>query len=125
MVRREPRAFGHAQSRWSLKRLLQSCDWLQLETLSGLSQLLKRLGIRFKRARSYVHSPDADYEAKVSYLNLCRMRAWYEPMRYVFLYLDEVTVSVQGVNRTEIEGVFYSSAGAACPRRCASIASVR
>ena len=95
MVRREPRAFGHAQSRWSLKRLLQSCDWLQLETLSGLSQLLKRLGIRFKRARSYVHSPDADYEAKVSYLNLCRMRAWYEPMRYVFLYLDEVTYTRQ------------------------------
>lgn len=95
VVRREPRFFGHGQSRWSLKRILQSCDWLQLETLSGLSQLLKRLGIRFKRARSYVHSPDPDYQAKVSHLNLCRMRAWYAPNRYVFLYLDEITYSRQ------------------------------
>ena len=74
---------------------MQSCDWLQLETLRGLSQLLKRLGIRFKRARSYLHSPDPDYQAKVSYLNLCRMRAWYDPNRYVFLYLDAITYSRQ------------------------------
>jgi hypothetical protein len=87
--------FGHARSRWSLATLLATCDWLQLNTRGGLSQLLKRLGIHYKRARSYVHSPDPDYDAKVSYLMLCRMRAWYEPQRYTFLYLDEVTYTRQ------------------------------
>jgi transposase len=91
LVRREPRQFGHPQSRWSLHSILSSCDWLRLETRGGLSRLLKRLGIGFKRARSYIHSPDRDYESKVSYLTLCRMRAWYEPQRYVLLYLDEFT----------------------------------
>lgn len=95
VVRREPRWLGHPQSRWSLETILATCDWLNLKTLSGLSHLLKRLGISFKRARSYVHSPDPDYEAKVNYLTLCRMRAGYEPQRYVFLYLDEVTYTRQ------------------------------
>jgi transposase len=95
MVRREPHQFGHSQSRWSLKTILQSGDWLRLKTEGGLSQLLKRLGIRFKRGRSYVHSPDPHYMDKVSYLTLCRMRAWYAPERYVFMYLDEVTFNRQ------------------------------
>jgi hypothetical protein len=56
VVRREPGLFGHRQSRWSLQTILETCDWLRLDTLGGLSQLLKRLGIRFKRARSYIHS---------------------------------------------------------------------
>ncbi len=95
LVRREPGLLGHRRSRWTLQSILESCEWLTLDTLGGLSQLLKRLGIRFKRARSYIHSPDPDYEAKVSYLLLCRMRAWYQPERYVFLYLDEFTYERQ------------------------------
>lgn len=91
VIRREPALFGHSQSRWSLKRIAQSCDWLRVTTEGGLSQLLKRLGIRYKRARDYIHSPDQQYEAKVSYLTLCQMRAWYDPDRYVFVYLDEFT----------------------------------
>jgi hypothetical protein len=94
-VRREPSLFGHSQSRWSLASILETCDWITLKTLGGLSYLLKRLGISYKRARSYVHSPDGQFEAKVSYLTLCRMRAWYEPERYVFLYLDELTYTRQ------------------------------
>lgn len=95
MVRRDPAQFGHTQSRWSLRRLAETLDWLALETEGGLSQVLKRLGIRYKRARDYVHSPDPAYEAKVSYLMRCHMRAWYDPERYVFLYLDEFTYTRQ------------------------------
>lgn len=95
MIRRDPGQFGYPHSRWSLSRLGQTLDWLALETEGGLSRLLKRLGIRYKRARAYIHSPDPDYAAKVSYLLLCRMRAWYDPTRYVFLYLDEVTYTRQ------------------------------
>jgi hypothetical protein len=95
VIRRDPAQFGHAQSRWSLRRLAKTLDWLDITTEGGLSQLLKRLGISHKRARSYIHSPDPDYEAKVSYLTLCHMRAWYDPERYVFLYLDEFTYTRQ------------------------------
>ena len=95
MVRREPQQFGYAASRWQLSSILQSCPWLRLTSLGGLSALLKRLGIVYKRARSYIHSPDALYEAKVSYLTLCRMRAYYEPQRYVFVYVDEVAYGRQ------------------------------
>jgi hypothetical protein len=60
-------------------------------TEAGLWQLLKRLGIRYKRGRDYIHSPDPHYAAKVSYLTLCQMKAYYEPEKYVFLYLDEIS----------------------------------
>lgn len=95
VVGREPRLLGHNRSRWTLRMLLESCDWLKLKTIGGLSQLLNRLGVVFKRARDYIHSPDPNYEAKVSYMMLCRMRAWYDPNRYVFVYLDEFTYTRQ------------------------------
>lgn len=91
----EPRQFGYPQSRWSLQRILESCPWLQLKTLGGLSQLLKRLGIRFKRARDYVHSPDPDYLEKLAYLEQYYQAAQEEPERVVFLYLDEFTYQRQ------------------------------
>jgi hypothetical protein len=90
-LRREPAAFGYPQSRWTLNRLLTSCGWLRLESLGGLSRLLKRIGIRFKRARDYLHSPDPDYQAKLDVIALARLRAYYDPARYVLLSLDEVS----------------------------------
>ena len=80
---------SHEQRRWTLAALARSCAWLQVETLAGLSQLLKRLGIGYKRGRAYVHSPNAQDQAQLSYLEWCRLRAWYAPESYVFLYLDE------------------------------------
>ena len=91
VVRREPRLLGHAQSRWTLDAIAQTCDWLRVSTAGGLWRVLDRLGIRYKRARSYVHSPDAAYDAKLSVLQLCLLRAWYQPESYVSLYQDEFT----------------------------------
>jgi transposase len=91
LIRREPSQLGYQRSRWSLAMLLQECDWLQLESEAGLSQLLKRLKIRFKQAREYVHSPDPDYWDKLSLIELARLRAYYEPERFVLLYLDELS----------------------------------
>ena len=71
--------------------IAQSCDWLRVTTEGGLSQLLKRLGVRYKRRRDYVHSPDPNYLDKLSLLELCRLRTYYAPESYVFLYLDEVS----------------------------------
>jgi hypothetical protein len=73
-----------------LARLHQVCDWLTLTTAAGLSQLLRRLRIGRKRARSYLHSPDPLYAEKLSLIELARLRAWYDPSRYVLLYLDEM-----------------------------------
>ena len=84
-----PESFNHAQSRWSLQALLESCDWLQLKTLPGLWQLLDRLGISYKRARDYLHSPDREYGAKVTYIQHCLEQTLSEPERYVLVYLDE------------------------------------
>lgn len=91
IVRREPRLFGHRQSRWTLESIAQTCDWLRITTEGGLSQMLDRLRIGYKRARSYVHSPDQNYGVKVDLIQICLFRAWYEPERFVFLYQDEFT----------------------------------
>lgn len=90
-MRRSPQDFGYRQSRWTLSRILEVCDWLQLETIGGLSQLLKRLHISRKRSRDFIRSPDPHYEARLSLIELARLRAWYAPERYVLLYLDEVS----------------------------------
>lgn len=91
MLHREPAQFGYLQSRWTLARLLQTCEWLRLTSLGGLSQLLRRLSISYQRARSYIHSPDAFYSEKLSLIELAKLRAKYDPEQYVFLYLDEMT----------------------------------
>ena len=69
----------------------QACPWLRVTTTGGLWQLLRRLGIHYKRARHYIHSPDKYYDEKVGRIQLCLLRAWYAPERYVFLYQDELT----------------------------------
>src|SRR5437867_1759309 len=70
LVRREPCMFGHERSRWTLSMLLDSCDEIglipreRLHSLPGLHQLLERLGISYKRARSHLYSPDPFYMDK-------------------------------------------------------------
>ena len=65
--------------------------WLRLQTDSGLWQVLRRLGLHYKRARDYLHSPDPDYDAKQRAIHSYWQRAHAEPERYVFLYVDEFT----------------------------------
>ena len=71
--------------------IVESCPWLRLNSAAGMWQLLKRLGISYKRGRDYVHSPDPNYEEKLSLIELMRLRSFYNPDRYTFLYLDELT----------------------------------
>lgn len=91
VVRREPGLFGYSGSRWTLAMIAERCPWLQLTTAGGLSQLLKRLKISYKRGRDYIHSPDRHYQEKLSLIELAGLRAAYEPARFVFLFLDELT----------------------------------
>ncbi|MCB8975519.1 MAG: IS630 family transposase [Ardenticatenaceae bacterium] len=91
VIRRDPRQLGFHSARWRLEMIVQACTWLQVSTAGSLSRLLKRLGISYKRGRDYVHSPDRHYQEKLSLIELARLRAYYEPDRYVLLYLDQLT----------------------------------
>ena len=71
--------------------IIEICSWLKLKTEAGMSQLLSRLRISFKRGRDYVHSPDKRYKNKLGLIELRRLRAYYAPDRFAFLYMDELT----------------------------------
>ena len=75
VLHRDPHQFGHAQSRWTLASLLDSCSWLHLSTPGGLCQLLERLKISYKCGRDYIHSPDPHYQEKLDLIADCLRRA--------------------------------------------------
>lgn len=71
--------------------IAEQCRWLRVTTSSGVHHLLNRLGVRYKRGRNYIHSPDRFYQDKLSQVELARLRAYYDPERYILLYVDELT----------------------------------
>lgn len=90
LLRRDPHTCGLERSRWRLADLLgQLPDW-RVRTCQGLGQVLARLGIVYKRARDYIHSPDPDYAAKLAAIAHARQRAAADPAHDVLLYLDEM-----------------------------------
>jgi hypothetical protein len=91
IIRRDPAQLGYCCARWSLAMIAESCPWLQVTTASGVQQILKRLGISYKRGRDYIHSPDRFYQEKLSLVELARLRAYYDPEQYILLYVDELT----------------------------------
>src|SRR4029453_2303450 len=94
-VSRTPWAYRQPGTRWTLGSLRSACPWLWLRSDSGIHQLLKRLRITWQRARSYIHSPDLDYDAKLANVQAVRMLARQAPGQVVLVYLDEVTIEQQ------------------------------
>ena len=94
-LRRTPQACGFAATRWTLPCLRQALPWLHLRTDAGLCRLLDRLALTRQRARSYIHSPDHDYAAKLACVQAVRMLHTLEPSSVRTLYLDEVTIARQ------------------------------
>ena len=92
VVHRDPRQLGIDQTRWTLAAIRCAAPWLLLHTDGGLAHLLDRLDIHWKRGRDHVHSPDPDYDAKVT----CRDRAMAAALasdgRIVTLLEDELTI---------------------------------
>jgi len=86
-----PHLHGLSRSRWWLKGLQEKVTWLSDCTLSGICQILKRLNISYKRGREAVHSPDLDYDLKMSYIHAAYQLAQQEPQRVILLYQDELT----------------------------------
>jgi transposase len=90
-VRRDPHQLGYDRARWTLALLRAACPWLRVSGDASLAALLARLGIRYKRGREYVHSPDPDYQAKLRRVQAIIAEARSSAGRRVALYLDELT----------------------------------
>lgn len=91
VVRRDPQQYGLDRQRWTLDLLRKTLDWPQLHTTGGLSSLLRRLGISYKRGRMHVHSPDPDYVGKLSDIRAYVHESKADPERVVLLFQDECT----------------------------------
>lgn len=91
VLHQDPHRYGERRTRWSLDSLQRACTWLRLRTAAGLSQLLKRLKIHYKRARLHVHSPDPNYLDKLGDIQAHIQRSHVEPELYVVLFQDELS----------------------------------
>jgi transposase len=92
VVRRDPREVNELRSRWTLAAIQRVCTWLGQISLPGVSQVLKRLRVNYKRARDYIHSPDPDYVAKLLTIHVRLQEARRQRMpRCVVLFQDELT----------------------------------
>jgi hypothetical protein len=78
-----------------LASLRATCPWLRVSTDAGMQQILKRCRISWQRARSYIHSPDVDYDSKLACVQAVRMLSRQAPSQVVVVYLDEVTIDQQ------------------------------
>jgi transposase len=90
-LHQSPSQLGQTGSRWQLSSLLRACSWLKLGTVAGLSQLLKRLKVHWKRARQHVHSPDLAYVDKLRSVRVNLLLTCPEPDCRGFLFEDEFT----------------------------------
>lgn len=91
VVHRPPSAAGLDRARWGLAALLGAVVWLRGLTVSGLSRLLARLGVRYRRGQEHLHSPDPEYDAKLAAVSRARAEAAARPGAVVFVYQDEFT----------------------------------
>lgn len=96
LVHRDPHEWGLQRSRWRLVDLLKvlSPDWT-LTSQPGLHRLLKRMGIHWKRGRSFIHSPDKHYQEKLARIAALKTRAEESQGTQVLLYQDECSIERQ------------------------------
>lgn len=91
LLHRSPREAGLKRSRWWLDGIRQAVVGLGEYTLAGIWMMLKRLKLRYKRGRDYLHSPDPDYDLKLQYVVAAYKQAQANPAHVVLLYQDELT----------------------------------
>jgi transposase len=82
-------ASGPAPSRWTLRTIRASVDWLTDYTLSGVWHVLQSCGLGLHSSCARLFSPDPDYQKKVRWLHRCLRDAARHPNTVVALFLDE------------------------------------
>jgi transposase len=80
---------GPAPSRWTLRTIRASVDWLTEYTVSGVWRVLQSCGLGLHTACARLFSPDPDYASKVRRLHRCLRDAARHPDTVVALFLDE------------------------------------
>lgn len=106
------------RSRWRLADLVQHCKWLNLETESGMWQLLHRCHISYQHAQEHIHSPDPQYQAKLEVIQTLWKQVQHSEGMEVLLYLDELTYY-----RQPTLSWTYEQAGPSQPRAQRSLSS--
>jgi transposase len=82
-------ASGPAPSRWTLRTIRASVDWLTEYTLSGVWRVLQSWDLGLHTSYARLFSPDPDYRSKVRQLHRCLRDAARHPHTVVALFLDE------------------------------------
>ena len=95
LVGREPALCGCPRSRWRRCDLRERVSWLTGRSLSTVSRVLAACGIRCKRGRIRVHSPDPAYEEKRDWIRWVRSVARAFPDRIAVYYADECSLHRQ------------------------------
>ena len=85
----DPGKINVHQTRWTLCSLGQVVPWLTEVSISGIHQILSRLGISYKRAREYVRSPDEAYAEKLARIQEVLADARENRETCVVVYQDE------------------------------------
>jgi len=109
-VRRAPRCFGFARTRWTYALVGQAVPWLQTHSSSAIGRVLRALNVVLRRAREHVHSPDPVYADKRAEIAASLAAARSPPATSVTLFLDEVTI-----HRQPTVAPAYAERGGACP----------
>lgn len=86
---------GIAVARWTLKRLQCAVTELADSSISGLSRLVQRAGLRQKRGRMHVHSPDPAYATKAAAVQQALTEARQQPDTVTLLFQDEAGIARQ------------------------------
>lgn len=107
----DPREHGQPRSRWTLDGLGAVVPEFAGASRSGILRVLAKYGLRRKRGRDHLHSPDPLYQEKISYLRTVKHRVAAAGGAAVLLYADEVTYY-----RQPSLGYSYAEAGRAEPR---------
>ena len=82
-------ASGPAPSRWCLRTIRASVEWLTNYTLSGVWRVLQSCGLELHSSCARLFSPDPDYVSKGRRLHRCLRDAARHPDTVVALFLDE------------------------------------
>jgi transposase len=80
---------GPVPSRWTLRTMRASVEWLTEYTLSGVWRVLQTSGLRLHASCARLCSPDPAYRSKVRRLHRCLRTAARHPDTVVALFLDE------------------------------------
>lgn len=81
---------GPAPSRWTLRTIRVSVEWLTDYTLGGVWRVLQACGLGIHGARARLFSPAPDYRSKGRHLHRCLRDAARHPDTVGALFLDEV-----------------------------------